>query len=75
MSFKTIYPKKFILEKPIICFDVYRSTTQENKSLPKEKNGKWIIVYAEAYRNKKDASIREKKLKQHSVTRGSCLIE
>ena len=31
----------------------------------RRKNGEWILVYAEAYRNKKDADERENKLKQH----------
>ncbi|TSD03241.1 MAG: hypothetical protein Athens071416_302 [Parcubacteria group bacterium Athens0714_16] len=35
-----------------------------SKSLPL-KNGKWIIIYLEIFRNKKDAQERENKLKQH----------
>ncbi len=31
----------------------------------KRKNGEWILIYAEAYRCKKDADTRELKLKQH----------
>ena len=31
----------------------------------KRRNGEWILVYTEAYRNKKDADDRELKLKQH----------
>lgn len=31
----------------------------------KRKQGKWILVYAEAYRSKKDALKREKRLKYH----------
>jgi len=29
------------------------------------KNGKWILIYVEAYRDKKDADKRECKLKKH----------
>ena len=29
------------------------------------KEGKWILIYCEVYRSKKDADRREKKLKQH----------
>lgn len=29
------------------------------------REGKWKLIYAEAYRSKKDARIREKKLKHH----------
>ena len=32
-------------------------------------NGKWIIVYAEAYRSKNDVDIREKKLKYHGSSK------
>jgi putative endonuclease len=31
----------------------------------KRKSGKWILIYAEAYRDKGDANDRELKLKQH----------
>jgi predicted GIY-YIG superfamily endonuclease len=29
------------------------------------KTGKWILIYAEAYRNKEDADMRERRLKAH----------
>jgi putative endonuclease len=29
------------------------------------RNGKWILIYAEAYRNKKDVDARENALKKH----------
>ena len=29
------------------------------------KNGEWILIYAEAYRDKNDAILREQRLKQH----------
>ena len=29
------------------------------------KNGKWVLVYAEAYRSKQDAYARERRLKSH----------
>ena len=31
----------------------------------RQKSGEWILVYAEAYRDKRDADDREIKLKQH----------
>ncbi len=36
-----------------------------NKSTRRTSEGKWILIYAEAYRDKKDASNREAKLKHH----------
>jgi len=36
----------------------------ENKSTIR-KSGKWILIYAEAYRNRIDAQLRERKLKSH----------
>ena len=36
----------------------------ENRSTIR-KNGKWILIYAEAYRSKEDAQERERKLKTH----------
>ena len=33
------------------------------------KNGKWILVYAEAYRDKSDADERERKLKHHGTAK------
>ena len=41
---------------------------QHNASRTKSthrKNGEWILIYAEAYRNKDDAVRREARLKQH----------
>jgi len=35
-----------------------------NKST-KRKDGKWVLIYAEAFRIKEDAIIREDKLKHH----------
>ncbi len=35
-----------------------------NKST-KRKDGKWILIYAEAFRNKEDAIFRESKLKHY----------
>jgi len=35
-----------------------------NKSTARVK-GKWILVYAEAFLSKKDAQLRERRLKQH----------
>ena len=33
------------------------------------KNGKWVLIYAEAYRSKIDASNRELKLKHHGTAK------
>ena len=35
------------------------------KKFTTRKDGKWVLVYAEAYRSKEDAYTREKKLKSH----------
>ena len=37
------------------------------------KNGKWILVYAEAYRNKIDADVRELRLKSHGRSKQELL--
>ncbi len=37
------------------------------------KSGKWILVYAEAYRAKKDADVRELKFKQHGRSKQELL--
>lgn len=36
-----------------------------NQKATRRKGGVWILVYAEAYRDKRDADNRELKLKQH----------
>lgn len=36
----------------------------ENRSTIR-KSGKWVLIYAEAYRIKEDAQARERKLKSH----------
>jgi putative endonuclease len=36
-----------------------------DKTYTKCFEGKWILVYAEAYRSKKDAYLRERRLKSH----------
>jgi putative endonuclease len=35
------------------------------------KEGKWIVIYAEAYRSKKDAYEREQRLKAHGSAKHS----
>jgi putative endonuclease len=35
------------------------------KKFTTRKNGEWILIYAEAYRSKGDAMLREKRLKNH----------
>ena len=45
-----------------------RRLSEHNKNQQestKRKSGDWILIYAEAYRNKADASNRELALKQH----------
>ena len=37
------------------------------------KNGQWILIYAEAYRDEKDARERERKLKIHGSAMTSLL--
>jgi len=33
------------------------------------KDGQWVLIYAEAYRDKADADAREQKLKQHGTAK------
>ena len=40
-----------------------------NQTATKRKNGKWVVVYAEAYRAKADADERELKLKHHGTAK------
>ncbi len=44
---------------------------KKGKKFTTRKNGEWILIYVEAYRSKKDALLREKRLKNH----GSSKIE
>ena len=39
------------------------NTGQQKATLRKE--GKWVVIYCEVYRNKEDADRRERKIKQH----------
>ena len=58
-----------------VTFEFYFGVTNNLKQRIKDHNsggkkfttkkGKWILVYAEVFRSKKDAYIREKKLKSH----------
>ena len=36
------------------------------KKFTTRKNGIWILIYAEAYRSKSDALLREKRIKHHA---------
>ena len=47
------------LKKRITEHNNNRQTATQRKS------GQWILIYAEAYRDKQDAAARELKLKQH----------
>ncbi|OHA51278.1 MAG: hypothetical protein A3A97_02370 [Candidatus Terrybacteria bacterium RIFCSPLOWO2_01_FULL_40_23] len=35
----------------------------------KRKHGKWHLIYAEAYKDRKDAVLRERKLKNHGTAK------
>ena len=39
----------------------------------KRKEGRWVLVYAEVFRSKKDAMEREKKLKHHGSSKRQLL--
>jgi putative endonuclease len=48
--------------------DIKRRLIEHNMGIAKatyRKRGKWILIYAEVYRNKKDAYLREQRLKHH----------
>jgi len=42
-----------------------REHNADGKKFTTREKGKWILVYAEAYRSKEDAYIRERRLKSH----------
>ena len=42
-----------------------RTHNSSGKKFTTRKNGKWVLVYAEAYKSKEDACVREKRLKSH----------
>ena len=42
-----------------------KSHNEKRNASTNRKNGKWILIYAEAYRSRKDAFSRESKLKHH----------
>ncbi len=46
--------------------------SNSNKST-RRRNGKWTLVYAEAYRSKKDAVMRESRLKHHGSSKHELL--
>ena len=48
--------------------DLRRRIAEHNRgkqTWTRRKSGTWILVYAEAYRDARDADLRERKLKQH----------
>ena len=47
---------------------LYKHNHNSQKSTVR-KNGKWVLVYAEAYRDKSDADERERKLKHHGTAK------
>ena len=47
---------------------------QQGKGAKYTQAGQWHLVYYEAYLSKKDAIVREKKLKQHGNARRQLLI-
>jgi putative endonuclease len=38
----------------------------KSKKFTTRKQGKWMLIYAEVYRSKPDAMLREKRLKKHA---------
>lgn len=42
-----------------------KTHNSSGKKFTTKKNGKWVLIYAEAYRSKQDAYVREKRLKSH----------
>lgn len=54
--------------------DLKRRIVEHNSRSTKStarKEGEWIVIYAEAYRNKQDAHDRESKLKSHGSAKHS----
>src|SRR3989344_4194581 len=48
--------------------DLHRRGAEHNANHQKathRKSGTWVLVYAEAYRDARDADLRERKIKQH----------
>lgn len=70
-----IYIIKHTITKNIyigITQNLKRRLEEHNKNYQKatsRKEGEWKLIYAEIYRSKKDALLREKKLKQHGSTK------
>ena len=44
---------------------IEKHNSVKNKSFTRRKNGQWILIYAEAYRDRRDAFQRESKLKDN----------
>jgi len=38
---------------------------KKGKKFTTRKNGEWVLIYAEAYKSKQDALLRERRLKSH----------
>ena len=58
--------------------DLRRRIAEHNRgkqTWTRRKSGTWILVYAEAYRDARDADLRERKLKQHGTISAGCLAE
>ena len=60
-----------------VTYEIYIGTTSnlrkrldehnaKGKKFTTRKNGKWLYIYVELYRSKKDAVNREQKLKRHA---------
>ena len=48
---------------------VEKHNSQTNKGYTGRLRGRWVLIYAEAYRSKEDAFRRESKLKDHGSSK------
>jgi putative endonuclease len=59
-----------------ITTDLRRRVSEHNLSMnrsTKRKTGQWVLIYAEAYRSKEDAVIRERKMKLYGKSKQELL--
>lgn len=57
--------KELYFGKTSCLFDRLLRHNDNSKKYTKRKSGKWILIYVESFRNKKDADFRELALKKH----------
>ena len=66
-----VYIIQHLLTKQIyigVTRDIRRRLFEHNQGKTRatyRRNGKWILIYAEVYRDKRDALLREQRLKYH----------